>query len=1045
MFRTAAILLFIFPATLAGAQPFPQLRFAQLTEKDGLSCNQVSEITQDEEGLIWISTTNGLNRFDGYGCTRIFANPDDPTSLPSNELMRVIAGKQHDLWLQSAAGICRYNIATHKFNNFHSGPSTPTVFREYEGCGVWFDRQGAAYISAPEALYHFTDTRHYTTIDEGLRPFTRRERTFTTYSNIIGDRSGGLWAFQENMIFRLDPRTLKVIHSFTLPPAVGVADMVFDHRNRCWISTWHSGILRFNGQTGEFSTISPPKPPADVPKGPGADVIGPGVEWSLNGRFFLAFASNLPGLLLIDEETDKSQLYLHEAGLHAFGRPFVDRQNILWIPTNKGAFYLNAAGNLWDLIPTCINGDGTPDLADQATPYVMREEDNGYWIGRRYQGGMLWYDRNWRLIRSWKTVVDSVGTSVQTDAGTPNEAFDFRRFGNDMFISTEFGVVILNLKTFTRTLVSYPGIPLIRLRTIVTEDPHHWWVRSFDHGIFVFDPVRRQFTHHYPMPGTCAGCALPRLNYLVRSHSGGIFASGADGLSRYDAGGDRFITLHPRGRPPIGSILFGMAEDSAGLIWIGSDHGICAYDPAKDSVVRTLAEKNSVGLVYRVTVDSAQNVWFTSPAGYWCWLRRQDKTMLFGLGPGLPDNNESLLYTASNGNVYGGCFGALVWFHADRLRAYNVAGTAKILDVLVGDSAVIPGTNPWGSRQVTLRAGDNKLQINFDVINYDILDNNLFFYQLSSGGGRARVDSGQGPGNWTQVDNGRLSFNNLAPGDYELSVRGGNKLTGNFTPADKLLITVHPYWWQSPGFRALVGLLLLALVAMAVRLRIRAIRRESAFREKIAQTEMQALRAQMNPHFIFNSLTSIENFIMMNERRLASDYLSKFARLIRMILDSSRSELVPLSKDLEALQLYVDLEQLRFDSKFSYRTEIDPVLQEGDYRVPPLLIQPYVENAIIHGIGNSDRKGLVVCVKVFAEEDHIHFMIRDNGIGRRRSAELNRLNRPYHRSIGLGITEDRIHIFSRQQGSDGSVRITDLVNSEGQAAGTQIDVIIKAV
>lgn len=1045
MLRMVAILLLILPATLARAQPFPQLRFAQLTEKDGLSCNQVSEITQDEEGLIWISSTNGLNRFDGYGCTRIFANPDDTTSLPSNELMRVVAGKQHDLWLQSAAGICRYNIKTHKFNNFQSGPSTPSIFREYEGCGVWFDQQGDAYICAPEALYHFTDTRHYVTMDEGLQPFIRRERTFTTYINIISDRSGGLWSFQENMIFRLDPRTKKVIHSFPLPPTVGVVDILFDHLNRCWISTWHSGLLRFDTHTGEFSTISPPKPPVDVPKGPGRDILGAGVEWSLNGRFYLVFASNIPGLLLLDEETGKTQLYLHEAGLRAFGRPFVDRQNILWIPTNKGAFYLNAAGNLWDLIPCYINRDGTPDLVDQTTPYVMREEDNGYWIGRRYQGGMLWYDRNWRLIRSWKQVVDSVGTPVQTDAGTPNEAFDFRRSRNDMFISTEFGIVVLNLKTFTRTLVSYPGIPLIRLRTIVIEDPHHWWIRSFDHGVFVFDPVLRQFTHHYPMPGTCAGCALPRLNYLVRSRSGGIFASGAIGLTRYDAEGDRFIALHPRGRPAIGSILFGMAEDSAGLIWIGSDHGICAYDPVRDSVVRTLAEKNSVGLVYRVTVDSAQNVWFTSPAGYWCWLRRQDKTMLFGLGPGLPDNDESLLYTTSNGNVYAGCFGALVWFHADKLRAYTVAGTAKIMDVVVGDSAVIPGTDPKGNRQVTVGAGDNKLQISFDVINYDIPANNLFFYQLTSGAGGAKVGKDPGSGNWTQVDNGRLSFNNLAPGDYELSVRGGNKLTGSFTPVDKLLLTVHPYWWQSPGFRALVGLLLFALVVIVVRFRIRAIRRESAFREKIAGTEMQALRAQMNPHFIFNSLTSIENFIMMNERRLASDYLSKFARLIRMILNSSRNELVPLSKDMEALRLYVDLEQLRFAGKFSYRTEIDPLLLDGDYRVPPLLIQPFVENAIIHGIRYSDRKDLFVCVKVFAEDDHIHFTIRDNGIGRRRAGELNRLNRPNHKSIGLSITEDRVHIFSQQQRSAGSVRITDLPDSEGQAAGTQVDVVIKAV
>jgi ligand-binding sensor domain-containing protein len=1045
MLWKASILLPILLATLARAQPqaFPQLRFAQLTEKDGLSCNQVSDVTQDDEGLIWIGTANGLNRFDGYGCTQIFANTDDTGSLPSNELIHVSAGRQHDLWLQTAAGICRYHIATHTFDNFQSGPSTPSVFRDYEGCNIWFDPQGAVYITAPEGLYHFTDNRHYTIMDEGLQPFVRRERTFRSYGDIVSDHSGGLWAFRENMIFRLDPQTKRVIRSFTLPPSVGVYDLLFDHRNRCWVSTWHSGILRFDCATGGFSVISPPKPPADVLTGPGSDVIGLGAEWVFSGRFFLAFACNAPGLLLVDEETGKSQLYLHEAGLRAFGRPFVDRQNILWIPTNKGVSYLNAAANIWDVIPTYIHRDGTPDLIDQTTPYVMREEDNGYWIGRRYSGGMLWYDRNWRLIRSWRKVVDSVGAPVQTDAGTPSEAFDFRRLGNEMFISTEFGIVVLNLKTFTRTLVGYPGIPLLRLRTIVAPDNRHWWIRSFDHGVFVFDPVLRRFTGHYHMPGTCVSCEPLHVNYLLRSRSGVLFASTTNGLLRYEAGGDRFIALHPRGHPAVGSTLIGMAEDSAGLIWIGSDNGVFAYDPVKDSVVRNLSEKNSVGFVYRVTVDSAQNVWFTSPAGYWCWLRRQDKTVLFGLGPGLPDNDEALLYTASNGNVYAGCFGALVWFHADKLRAYNVAGTAKIMDVLVGDSAVLPGTDGKNNRQVLLGPGDNRLRINFDVINYDIPANNLFFYELRSGSGGMKA--AHGAENWTQVENGRLSFNNLAPGDYELSVRGGNKLTGNYTDVDKLLIGIRPYWWQSPGFKAVVALALLVLVVLVVRVRIRAIRRESAFREKIAQTEMQALRAQMNPHFIFNSLTSIENFIMSNERRLASDYLSKFARLIRMILDSSRNELVPLSKDMEALQLYVDLEQLRFDNKFCYRTEIDPILLDGDFRVPSLLIQPYVENAIVHGIRYSERKDLVVCVRVFAEEDHVHLVIRDNGIGRRRAAEINRLNRPYHTSIGLGITEDRINIFSRQQGSAGSVRITDLVDNEGQAAGTQVEVVIRAV
>lgn len=408
--------------------------------------------------------------------------------------------------------------------------------------------------------------------------------------------------------------------------------------------------------------------------------------------------------------------------------------------------------------------------------------------------------------------------------------------------------------------------------------------------------------------------------------------------------------------------------------------------------------------------------------------------MLFGLGPDLADNDESFFYTASNGNVYAGCVGALVRFHADRLRDYSVDGGARIMDIRVGDSVVIPTLDPHGTRQVVLGPGANNLQVTFDVVNYDIPANNLFFYRLMPGSD-----------NWTSVDNGRLSFQHLPPGDYELSVRGGNKLTGTYTAADKLLISIRPYWWQSPASKTVAALALVTLITLIVRLRIRAIRRESAFREKIAETEMQALRAQMNPHFIFNSLTSIENFIMLNERRLASDYLSKFARLIRMILNSSRNELVPLSKDLEALRLYVDLEQLRFGNKFSYRTEIDPVLLEEDYRVPSLLIQPYVENAIVHGIGYSDRKDLLVCVRAFAEEKHIHFVIRDNGIGRRQAEEANQLNRPHHKSVGLGITEDRIHIFSRQQQSVGSVRITDLFDDEGLAAGTQVDVIIAAV
>jgi hypothetical protein len=477
-----------------------------------------------------------------------------------------------------------------------------------------------------------------------------------------------------------------------------------------------------------------------------------------------------------------------------------------------------------------------------------------------------------------------------------------------------------------------------------------------------------------------------------------------------------------------------MAEDRDGRIWIGNQNGISAYDPDSNTIVHTVWENNNIGAVFRISIDSQQNAWFRSAAGYWCWLRKQDKAISFKFSLGLPDNDEGLFYTTSDGNVYAGGSGTLIRWHPGWLMNYSVSCRTTLVDAAVNNTPVAFDTGPNGEKMLRLRPDENNLRISFDVTNYDIPENNLYFYQLKPG-----------QGDWQQLEDGRLSFNDLPAGEYQLLVRGANKLTGEYTLPDKLLFTIDPYWYQSLWFRALAVAAAIALIAAGVRKRIADIRRESAFRQKIADTEMQALRAQMNPHFLFNSLNSIENFIMKNEKWLASDYLNKFARLIRMILSSSRNELVLFTKDLEALQLYVDLELLRYNRKFCYKTEIDPALAQGDYRVPSLLIQPYVENAIIHGIGLCDKPGLFVRVTAFLRGDCIHYLIEDNGIGRAAAQAHKEKNRPHHKSIGLTITEDRIHIFSHQQDSEGRVTITDRLDEEGQAAGTRVEVVIKAV
>ena len=220
-------------------------------------------------------------------------------------------------------------------------------------------------------------------------------------------------------------------------------------------------------------------------------------------------------------------------------------------------------------------------------------------------------------------------------------------------------------------------------------------------------------------------------------------------------------------------------------------------------------------------------------------------------------------------------------------------------------------------------------------------------------------------------------------------------------------------------------------------------RTESLLKQKITEIQMQVLRAQMNPHFIFNSLNSIENFMMKNEKRLASDYLNKFTRLIRTILDSSLNELIPIEKDMEALQLYIDLQQLRFNNKFIYETTIQTELLKGDYKVPSLIIQPFVENAIEHGIAHSERNDCIIIITAALKNDHILYTIEDNGIGRLQSSTYNQQNKPHHKSVGLSITTDRIHIFNKSEAATKDVTITDLYDTENKPAGTIISVKIK--
>jgi tetratricopeptide (TPR) repeat protein len=216
---------------------------------------------------------------------------------------------------------------------------------------------------------------------------------------------------------------------------------------------------------------------------------------------------------------------------------------------------------------------------------------------------------------------------------------------------------------------------------------------------------------------------------------------------------------------------------------------------------------------------------------------------------------------------------------------------------------------------------------------------------------------------------------------------------------------------------------------------------KSEWQQQATELEMQALRAQMNPHFIFNSLNSINMFILENNKLQASEYLSKFSKLVRLILQNSQVALISLESELEALQLYLELESLRFENKFEYKIAVNDEVDTTVMKVPPLIIQPYAENAIWHGLMHlSDRqkgKGHLI-IELYSEEEILYCKITDDGVGRKKATEMKSKSSSIHKSMGIKITESRIAMMQKMNGTNKLVEIKDLVHPDGSAAGTEV-------
>jgi tetratricopeptide (TPR) repeat protein len=210
--------------------------------------------------------------------------------------------------------------------------------------------------------------------------------------------------------------------------------------------------------------------------------------------------------------------------------------------------------------------------------------------------------------------------------------------------------------------------------------------------------------------------------------------------------------------------------------------------------------------------------------------------------------------------------------------------------------------------------------------------------------------------------------------------------------------------------------------------------------KRVSELEMNALHLQMNPHFIFNCLHSINKYMIDNEGKLASAYLIKFSNLMRLTLENSREKEVSLSRDLSALELYMQLEALRFKNKFQYVIEVDPGIDQESTLMPPMLLQPFVENSIIHGISN--KAGGIIKINVTREGNMIRCVVEDNGDGRKASVKLNVAREVKRESLGVKITQERLQIIDKLKKVKTAIFITDLADINDGLSGLRIELLL---
>lgn len=1019
-------LLTIFGYAVHAQESTLSYSFRHLDLSDGLASNHVSAILQDRKGFIWIAST-ALQRYDGSNLITIASFDKVPGSIYYDDIC-LCEDKKGRIWMGAPDNIRFYDPGTSRVKVLKMD-MLPTGTGNVYCSHIIQDHAGVIWVTTQEGLYRYNEASASFVIPKEVPEAERQEM----YSAITEDSAGNLWISGKKGIYMLSAdrkhlygRNNNPLHIPLLNTQTSVKQFFIDSRERLWAS----------GRLGDTLYCYIPAQnrlkawPFRINKPPEGNMV---TDITEDKDKQIWVATGLGGIYRYDEKTDDFHVNIranneddkrlhYDFEVNCF---LNDRDGRLWIGTDRGLNILNPPDQAFRIMD---ERDANARLPRAEVTDLFQDSRGNIYAG--YWGkGFSWLDADLQLKKQFQQEVPEERGLVWSFAQMP---------GGNILIGQENGwLSVFDPKQ--GKFAAHKHKELFgdqTLMALLPENDTTVWIGLYKNGLVRWNPAIDTFM-------VCQNL-LNKIRHpitvmdIARQGDSILWLATSDaGLIRYNYIAQKIISreLFPYGQLSVSNITCLKLLDDSTLV-AGTEHGLWVYN-IRSHTANPLLINGALfdEWVLSMLPSGSKGLWFTTPYGFYRFNGKNFGLETFVQTGQIIDNNRKVrrrIVRLADGRLMVGASDHFVILDTAALKVAPSPPDVTIISFRAMDSSIQLNTLYDKNMPLALNHRQNFINIEFKSLQYHH-EAIRYFYQLDG------VDE-----DWVQA-NGLLvaRYTNLPPGSYVFRVRSMNT-AGTFSSGVTIMyFDIMPAFWQTTWFRLLGLLLIIAVIYTYFRIRIYLIKREArrrtAIEQQIAQLEMKALRAQMNPHFIFNALNSIQTFMMKSETEQALSYLGRFARLIRNVLDSSQLNSITIAKEIRMLENYMELEKLRFADQFDCDIRIDEALDPDFTDIPTMILQPFVENAIWHGLLHKKERGIVRII--FTKHiDRVLCTIEDNGIGRKRSAALRQQGGEEHHSRGIQITRDRLALYNKRFNLDVTFDFEDLYDEMNQPSGTRVKV-----